>query len=345
MAERDNQRRFNEVARGLEPAAQQAFVDSWQFIVNSVSLPALERAITQGGTPAAVRLLATTRESFDLFGSSIQTSFVAGGQMAFNTIPVRQNSPEGTRVNRTFAGGRDEDLAQVAAQIDRVVNEIAPTTNKVVQNTLNNPFSRQFSLDERMEQLVGKLNRATGNREGGVLGLTDRDARTIQSVDEGFRTGDKKRIASYFELDGRDIGLDTEIRKALERSDIISDTLRAKIRRMHANRLLAKRGLVFARAEVYNGVQAGRITGYQRIVEMGIVEEDSTTKTWQAFIDGTTRASHVAIDGTTIPMDGVFTLQGGDRMNQPRDASLGASLANIVNCRCYVGFNLKYLDL
>ncbi len=342
MAERDTQRKFNERAAELEPAAGQAFVDSWQAYVNGVSLEGLQRAIFSGGSDGAARFLRTTPETIDQFGTEIQTAFVAGGAIAFATIPVKQNTPDGVRVSRVFAGTRPEDATAVTAQIDRVVRELAPSTASVVQNTLNDGLRRIISVDERMEELVGKLNPATGNREGGTLGLNQRDARTLQSVDDGFRTGNTARINSYFELDGRNKSLDGRIKRAIAKDGRISDTLRLEVRRAMQARLLAKRGLVFARAEVYNGIQAGRITGYNRIVAMGIVEDDSLRRVWETFIDSSTRPSHVSIDGQVRTGDEPFMFPDGTRMSQPRDGSFGAPLREIVNCRCYVRFDFKF---
>ncbi len=341
MARIDNQRRFNKLARQLEPDAQQAFIDSFQAKVNGVSLDELRTAIQDRGAISAVEMLRTTPEDIDLFGAEMAAAFVAGGAIAFGTIPVRQNTPDGTRVNRTFAP-RSGDMTAISIQLTRVAGELSSSVLPVVQDVLNEGVILGKTIDERMEELVGRLNPTTGNREGGVIGMNERDARLLQSIDNGFRTGNTARIDSYFDLKSRDVGLDTRIRNALADSGRVSDGLRREIRKRTAVRLLAKRGLTFARAEIYNGIQAGRIAAYDRIVEMGIVEEDSQVKVWEAFIDNNTRPSHVALDGTEVPLDGVFTFTGGDRMSQPRDGSLGASVANIVNCRCYVRITFRY---
>lgn len=60
-----------------------------------------------------------------------------------------------------------------------------------------------------------------------------------------------------------------------------------------------------------------------------------TQKTWVTMGDNRVRDSHTIIDGTTIPLDDVFHLDGGD-MRFPRDADLGASDDEISGCRCWL---------
>jgi hypothetical protein len=63
-----------------------------------------------------------------------------------------------------------------------------------------------------------------------------------------------------------------------------------------------------------------------------------TQKTWVTMGDNRVRDSHTIIDGTTIPLDDVFHLDGGD-MRFPRDADLGASDDEISGCRCWLEYS------
>lgn len=57
-----------------------------------------------------------------------------------------------------------------------------------------------------------------------------------------------------------------------------------------------------------------------------------STKTWRAvFVN--TRDCHAAADGQTVPVSEPFIVCG-QQMMRPGDATLGASLSNIINCQC-----------
>lgn len=57
------------------------------------------------------------------------------------------------------------------------------------------------------------------------------------------------------------------------------------------------------------------------------------TKTWVTVGDDRVRPTHVAANGTTIPESGIFVV-GNSRLRFPTDRGLGASLEEILGCRC-----------
>lgn len=62
-----------------------------------------------------------------------------------------------------------------------------------------------------------------------------------------------------------------------------------------------------------------------------------THKRWITKRDRHVRKSHVRVDGVEIPIMSAFQV-GEGRMMVPKDASLGASAREIVNCRCVVEY-------
>lgn len=56
-------------------------------------------------------------------------------------------------------------------------------------------------------------------------------------------------------------------------------------------------------------------------------------KKWQAILDRATREAHALADEQTVPFDQPFIVMGQQLM-YPGDMSLGATLDNIINCRC-----------
>jgi len=56
-------------------------------------------------------------------------------------------------------------------------------------------------------------------------------------------------------------------------------------------------------------------------------------KTWQTMGDGKVRDKHKMANGQTVKLTEPFFV-GGELLKYPGDMSLGASLGNIINCRC-----------
>ena len=60
-------------------------------------------------------------------------------------------------------------------------------------------------------------------------------------------------------------------------------------------------------------------------------------KMWHTIMDGRERAAHGLADGQMVEIDEPFVV-GDELMMFPKDTSLGASLDNIINCRCTVEY-------
>ena len=67
-------------------------------------------------------------------------------------------------------------------------------------------------------------------------------------------------------------------------------------------------------------------------------EKGNAKKTWHTMADNRVRETHVPLNGTTIPIDHLFTV-GESLMRYPKDASLGASADEIANCRCWLTYS------
>ena len=63
-------------------------------------------------------------------------------------------------------------------------------------------------------------------------------------------------------------------------------------------------------------------------------QQREVVKIWDTVGDNRVRPSHVAVDGTTLSVDGIFTLITGSKLRFAGDMLLGASIADLANCRC-----------
>lgn len=78
-------------------------------------------------------------------------------------------------------------------------------------------------------------------------------------------------------------------------------------------------------AEVLSGLEPSVIGGSARISELN--------KEWISVGDHRVRPTHLEADGQVVPMSEPFNV-GGELLRWPGDDELGASLSNIINCRC-----------
>ena len=109
--------------------------------------------------------------------------------------------------------------------------------------------------------------------------------------------------------------------------------------------ILRNRAEGIAVSETTNGVETTKLTEVQAYAgevpevgrNLGLQPVDpvqgAVRKRWQTILDGRERQSHRDANGQTVPLDQPFVVQGENLM-YPRDSSMGASLNNIIGCRC-----------
>lgn len=84
-----------------------------------------------------------------------------------------------------------------------------------------------------------------------------------------------------------------------------------------------------ARTAITAAENAGRQAGREELEEKGVIVQ----KRWIATHDSRTRHWHKDADGQTVENDKPFEV-GGEYLMFPGDGSMGASGANLYNCRC-----------
>ena len=63
-------------------------------------------------------------------------------------------------------------------------------------------------------------------------------------------------------------------------------------------------------------------------------------KTWVTVGDNLVRDSHVVAGGQKVELENSFTV-GGELMRHPGDTSQGATVGNVINCRCAARININ----
>lgn len=187
--------------------------------------------------------------------------------------------------------------------------------------------------------VVGRINRATQRREGGIIGLTSQQASYVSNARAQLETLD----AGYFDRKLRDKRFDRVVQRSIRDGKALSRADIDRITGRYADRLLAHRGEVLARTESIAALHAGQFEAARQLVDSGKVRADQITKVWDATGDARTRASHMAMDGQAVGLNEPFITPGGYRMMHPHDASLGAPADEIIQCRCFMAIRVKYL--
>jgi hypothetical protein len=91
-------------------------------------------------------------------------------------------------------------------------------------------------------------------------------------------------------------------------------------------------------AEATKATEAEVMLGLNPTIAGGDPKGREAAKTWRSVGDNRVRQDHLDADGQTVPVSEPFIV-GGESLMYPGDSSLGASAAQIVNCRCGVEYD------
>lgn len=329
----------------LAPEAQKAFIDAVADIASDTRMTALEAAIQRGDVQSALRVLSLEDGYFAPLDRALRGAYETGGDWAMAEF-VRQGRGQGVQVagrfdSRNLRAERflREQSSQLITGPYGLVEEIRDVSRDVLsRGVAEGRAPRSLALD-----LVGRKNRATGRREGGVIGLTDEQAGWARKAEADFRSGDPARMRKY--LDRNTLG--RQDRARIERAIASGGKMSAEdVRRTVASyrsNVLRYRGEVIARTEVLASLHEAQDEGLRQMVDQGKVRQQDIDETWDSAEDSATRTSHRALDGAQRGPDGAFTTITGARLRYPGDTSLGAPASEVVQCRCRLVVKVEFI--
>jgi HK97 family phage portal protein len=218
---------------------------------------------------------------------------------------------ERERVMRAFKAGRTPQEGGVKA-------DLAVKAGKTrIASLLRTTYQRvgRFFFDEIRKQNSSKsielkdLSTALGDMRAYFGALTSKRADLIAET-----SSDKiKRVI----FDGIMNGDSTEV-------------IAQKVESLYKDQFQSTRPDMIAETEVGTAMNAGAIHGADSIGK-------TYQKVWLSQRDDRVRDWHIVADGQAVASDGLFHV-GPDLMEFPTDTSHGASIENVIRCRCYLLF-------
>lgn len=191
--------------------------------------------------------------------------------------------------------------------------------------------------------ITGRINRATGRREGGIIGLNTAQTDAVIRARQELLSGDPAQLRNYLTRARRDKRFDRLVAKAIKDGKPVAKADVDRIVGRYKDRLLQLRGETIARTETLAGLNAGKQEGIRQLIDSGKVQRSQVKKIWRATGDSRTRDSHMALNGAEAGIDEAFVSPlTGARMLFPHDTSLGAPASETIQCRCYFEIKIDY---
>lgn len=330
MARRPNQRRlFRELAAKFGPEVARAFIAAINELAAGVEFQRLEGAIRRGDLQEAIEALHIDRVAFLPLENNIIEAYEAGGQAAVQTMP------RSVSIGLRFDPGNQRAADWIRREAGRLITglvegEISQARAHLASGMARGASPRSVALD-----LVGRISRVTGRREGGLIGLSGPQRAAVEAARAELASGDPGRLRAYLARGRRDKRFDKTVIRAIETGQRIpAETVRTMTGRYSA-RLVQLRGEVIARTEGLPAIRAAKREAYQQLVDAGRVDAQSLVRTWHTIRDGRERDTHGAMNGQAVRgLDEPFRSPNGAMLRYPGDSSLGAGASETVSCRC-----------
>lgn len=337
MARRPTQRQlFAELTAKFGPEVAEAFMVVVADLKSGVEFQRLVAAIDQGDLNGAMEALHLDRAAFHALEAKINEAFIAGGQAAVSSMPPS------VAIGFRFDPGNQRAAAIIRATAGRLITGLLETEREqarqfIAEGMARGAHPRAVGLD-----LVGRISRVTGTREGGLMGLSAPQRAYVATARAELASADPKLLKHYLTRGRRDRRFDRSITKAIREGRAVDPEIAARAITAYERRLLQLRGEIIARTEGIPAIRAAKKEAYQQLVDSGRITEAEIERAWHNAGDRRVRDTHDAmggqkVRGLTLP----FQSPSGALMMYPGDASLGAGADEVVACRCDESISIK----
>lgn len=329
MAARD---KIAEFARTLEPRVRDAFLESISNLRTGANLQALVDAIERGDVQGAFDALRIEAAAYDPLDRVLIDVYRLGGAETAAQMPARL---------RIRFDGRDPQAEAWARNYSSdLVTAIAEDQREAVRTTIAGGIEagqggRRIAVD-----IVGRVNPLTGQREGGILGLTRQQAEYVVNYRAELQSSDPKRLRNALRRRRRDKHFDATVGRAIDGEPMDSATVSKLVDRYKVS-LLKLRGGTIARTEALTAVYAARHETFRQAVAKGRLVEDQITRTWRSASDLRVRDTHTVLNGQKVRgLTQPFVSPSGALLLYPHDPS--APEKERVSCRCDVFYRIDF---
>lgn len=333
-------RRLHELLDQYEPRVQQAFLESAARIRSDVLLREFVDFIARGDIEAAIRSLSIDPEAFQPLDRVLTEAYGAGGNFTADNLPaIRDRS--GARIVIRFDQRNIQAETWARNHVGGLIRGIVADQVEGVRAAITSGLARGQSPLNTALDVVGRINPASGRREGGIIGLTSRQSGTVDWVRDALASGDVEGMKKYLGLARRDKRFDRAVARAIGSGEALDKSMVERVSGRLSDRYLALRGEVIARTETLRSVNAARHEAFRQGLEKTGYTDADVERIWDSAGDGKVRHSHAVMDGQTVTgMDKPFQSPSGALLKYPGDPDAPAD--ETIQCRCIERLRINF---
>ena len=318
----------------LEGDVAAGFRAAVQRIRSRARIQALADAIEANDLERAFRLAGIRNGGWAQLTEQIRAAYVEGGELSADSVPAR--------FGFAFDLQNPRAVEWLAAASSTMVTRINEEQRDAIRLALTAGFDLGQNPRTTALDIVGRINRRTGRRDGGIVGLTDQMTEAVFNARRQLLSGDESQLRAYLNRKRRDKRFDSLVIRAIDEGTAVSAADAQRMTNRYADRLLELRGQNIARTETLRALNEAQMESMRQVVDEGLVNPENIVRRWQTGGDSRVRDSHSAMNGDTAGLNEAFVSGSGNRLMYPGDPS--APAAETINCRCSIREEVDWLE-
>lgn len=320
------------------PAIRNAIIDGIRDIRDNARLGEIVRMIERSDIDGALRALGYNPAVFNSYRLMLAQAFEQGALLLMAGFPKYTRDDTGVSTMLRF-NVRDRQAEEwLANRSSTLITNIERDVREAVRSTMADGMARGQNPRTTALDMVGRYDRSTGHRVGGVVGLGEREQQWVRSVRTKLATLD----ASYFDMGLRDKRFDSIVRNAIASGKPLTQAQITKLVGRYADIALKHRGDTIGRTEALAALNRSEWESTRQALAQSNLPPEAAFKIWDSAGDARVRDSHREMDGQRVPLDEAFTSPSGARLMHPHDQSLGAPGKEVIDCRCRVKYDIDF---
>jgi hypothetical protein len=335
---------FGELLERYEPRLAAAFRECIEAIKSGIVLKTVVERLERGDIYGAVQAIQFEPEAFAALELALQEAFHSAGVNMVESLP-KLIAPDGTRVLFQFGVRNLEAEALLRSQSSELVTRITEDQREALRLAFESGLSRGQNPTVTALEVVGRVSRVTGRREGGLIGLTSRQVEFISRARESLLSGDVEGMRRYLDLKTRDRRFDRTVAKAIRDGKPVPADMVAKLIGRLSDRNLLLRGEVIALEETRMALFSVRDNAIRQQIQAGKITAQEVTKKWKHSGSEHPRLQHVQLAAQSskegIPLDQPFVAADGTALLYPHDRK--APARHRIGCKCRIEYDIDYI--
>lgn len=326
---------FDDLLSRYEQSVRDAFLAAIDDLRTAAEVQKVIAALQAGDIQSAIEALHLDPAAFGPLQEAVRAAYIAGGQGATSTMPAA--------LIIRFDGRNFRAENWLRTHSAELVTRIIDDQRKAIRAALvsgmeagRNP--RNVALD-----IVGRIDRASGKRVGGLIGLTAPQERAVEAARLELASSDPASLRAFLSRARRSKTFDRSVLKAIREETALPAETQRKALAAYTARLLQLRGEVIGQKEAFTALAQGKNEAYAQAIDSGQVPASAVTKKWRHFPNEHPRRQHIQMSGKTVRFDEVFVLPDGTRMRFPHDPE--APIEQVAGCHCAADYSIRFLDI